>query len=299
MTRFSGSRDKTAATEFEVNSGEDSRDNNYTDRQRNISDSAELLDPNSWLAMPGKTLYETGVDDERTGKQTNNRFRKASRAVQAGHDEFVPQIQYGHEAVRGAELAANFSGDGFERTGAGLERANREAKDIQQQTDFHLPRVRRSLKKKRVKQLEKFKTKINLVEYATSIGYEYLRNESSPSSAVLRHDSGDLIVVVTDTGNRGLYFSLTNDRDKGTIIDLAQRRRNLNLGEVRLELRPWLNRGDRSNYNIAKPEPTDRDTIDECFTTLKKLNQPKPQPPLPQPKNLGKPKQKKRNQLQL
>ena len=291
--RFSGSRDKTAATDFRVNPETDSRDNNYTDRQRNISNPAELLDSKSWLEMPGKTLSEIGVNNERTGKQTNDRFREASRAVQAGHDESVWQIQYGHEAVREAEQTANFSGDALKHTSQELERANRASQFIQQQTDFHLPRIRGALKKKRVKQLERFKTEINLVEYATSIGYKYLRNESSPSSAVLRHDSGDKIVVVTDTHRRGLYFSLKDDWDKGTIIDLVQRRCNLNLGEVRKELRPWLSRGERRNYNIAKPEPTDRDKINECLMRLKQLHRSPTQLDKPSPRS------KKRRQIEL
>ena len=313
--RFSGSRDKTAATDFRKDTRVYGRSNDYSDRQRNISNPAELLDSNSWLEMPGKTLYETGVNDERTGKQTDDRFRRVSFSVQTGHDQFIPQVQHGHEAVRGAEQEASYSGDGLKQSSQELERANREALRIQQQTDFHLSSVRRSLKKKRVKQLEKFKTEINLVEYATSIGYKYLRDESSSVSAVLRHDAGDKIVVVTDTGDRGLYFSLKNDRDKGTIIDLVQRRRNLNLGEVRKELRPWLSYGDepkaplyakryplgrdRSNYNIAKPEPTNRDRINECLICLKNINQLSPQQP--QSPSLGKPKpkQKKRSQLEL
>ena len=300
--------DKTATTDFRVNPETDSRDNNYTDRQRNISNPAELLDSNSWLAMPGKTLSEigVGVEDERTGKQTDDRFREASRAIQAGHDQFVPQIQHGHEAVRKAELAANSTSDSLKQSSQELERANREAKDIQQQIDLNLQRVRVALKQKKAKQLERFKTEINLVEYATSMGYEYLRDESSPSRAVLRHGSGDLIVVVTDTGDRGVYFSLKDSDDNGTIIDLVQRRRNLNLGEVRKELRPWLSYGDepkaplrdRSNYNIAKPEPMNKDKINECLICLKNLNQLSPQQP--QPPSLGKPKpkQKKRGQLE-
>ncbi|MDJ0568057.1 MAG: hypothetical protein QNJ53_03325 [Pleurocapsa sp. MO_192.B19] len=300
--RFSRDRDKTATTDFRKDTGVNSRDNNYADRQRDVSDSAPWLDPKSWLAMPGKTLYEAGVDNERTGKQINERFVKASRAVQAGHDELVPQIQHGHEAVREAEQAASYSSDAFELTSSGLERANREAIRIQQQTDFHLSSVRRSLNKKRVKQLERFKTEINLVKYATSIGYKYLRDESSPSSAVLRHDAGDKILVVTDTDGQGIYFSLNDDRDRGTIIDLVQRRRDLNLGEVRKELRPWLvdsdcaprsGKANRSNYNIAKPEPTNRDKINECLMRLKQIHQSPTQPDKPSPRP------KKRRQLEL
>ena len=283
--------------------------NDYSDRQRNISNSDEELNPNSWLEMPGQTLHETGalkdtpsdINDERTRKQVNDCFRKVSRAIQAGHDQFVPQVQHGHEAVREAESAASYSSDGFELTSQELEWANREAQRIQQQIDSLLPGVRGSLKKKRVKQLERFKTEINLIEYATSIEYKYLRDESSPSSAVLRHDSGDKILVVTDTMHRGIYFSLNDERDRGTIVDFVQNRLNLNLGEVRKELRPWLSYGDepsaplreRGKYNVAKPEPTNRDGINGYFIRQKNLNQVSHQPPE------SKPKQKKRGQLEL
>ena len=257
--RFSGDRDKTAATDFRKDTGVHGRNNDKPNGQRNISDSAELLDSNSWLEMPRKTLSETGalkdtathigVEDERTGKQANDRFRRLSTAVQAGHDESVPQIQYGSESARSAEQAATLSSDELERSNQQLKRANREVERLQQQNNENIPRVRRALKKKRVKQLERFKTEINLVEYATSIGYKYLRDESSPSSAVLRHDLGDKIVVVTDSRDRGLYFSLNDDGDRGTIIDFVQHRLSLTV-------------------RLAEPKPTGRDTIDECLIGL-------------------------------
>ena len=270
--RFSSNRDKTATTDFRKDTRVHGRNNNYADRQRNISNPAELFDSHSWLEMPGKTLSEIGVNNERTGKQANDRFREASRAVQAGHDQFVPQIQHGHEAVREAELAASYSSDGFELTSAELERANREAQRIQQQTDFNLHRIRGSLKKKRVKQLERFKTEINLVEYAMSYGYELKETKSTHNKAMLRHESGDLIVVVTDKSDRGLYFSLKDSNNNGTIIDFIQNRSNLNLGEVRKELRPWLNRSDL-NKVIAKPQPMSEGRISliEEFTQFSVL----------------------------
>ena len=258
--RFSRDRDKTAATDFRKDTAGDGRNNDYADGQRNISDSAELLDSNSWLAMPGKTLYEAGVgiEDERTRKQTNDRFRRVSRAIQAGHDEFVPQIQHGHEAVREAEQAASYSSSEFKLTSAGLERANREAKDIQQQIDLNLHRIGRALKKRKIKQLERFKTEINLVEYAMSYGYEYIEAKSTHNKAVLSHESGDKIVVVKGESDRYLYFSFQDDRDKGTIIDFIQHRSELNLGEVRKELRPWLNQRDNA---IAPPQPMSNERI--------------------------------------
>ena len=301
--RFSGNRIQTAATDSRFTTEVNSRDNYQPNGQRNISDSPDRLNPDSWLAMPGKTLSEIGVNDERTGKQINDRFRRIGRAVQAGHDEFVPQIQHGHESARSSEQAARKAGDALKQSSSGLERANRAAQFIQQQTDFHLSRIRGSLKKRKVKQLERFKTEINLVEYAQSQGYEYLKQESNPNSAVLHHNSGEKIVVATDTDGHGIYFNLNDEGDNGTIIDFIQHRRNFNLGQVSQELRPWLSYGDcasssgkanrRSDYvYVAKPKPMDRDRINEYLQRQKSLNQPSPQRPKP------KPKQKKRRQLE-
>ncbi|PSB08042.1 hypothetical protein C7B62_17970, partial [Pleurocapsa sp. CCALA 161] len=143
---------------------------------------------------------------------------------------------------------------------------------------------------------------INLVDYAQSQGYEYLTRESSPNSAVLRHNSGDKIVIVTNTQGHGIYFSLRDDRDcaersgkanRGTIIDFIQHHRNFSLGEVRLELRPWLLKGDSHAVGlVAKPEPINQEKINECFLKQKNLNQPSPQP------SRQKSKQNKRNQLE-
>ncbi len=299
-SQFPVSGVKFAKTDSEVNTGGDRGDNYHSNGQWDISDSADQFDPDSWLAMPRKTLYEIGalkdtathIEDERTGKQTDDRTLRASTAVQAGYEESVEQIQLGHESVGEAEQAASNSSDGLKQTDEGLERANREVEFIQQQTDLNLERIRGVLKRKRVKQLDRFKIEINLVDYAQSQGYEYHPRESSPNSAVLRHNSGDKIVIVTNTQGQGIYFSLLDDKDQGTIIDFVQHRNNFNLGEVRKELRPWLLKGDRHAVGlVAKPEPANRDRINECLQRLKNLSQPSPQP--------SKRKQKKRNQLEL
>ena len=125
-----------------------------------------------------------------------------------------------------------------------------------------LPRIRGNLKKKRAQELERFKTEINLVSYAQSQGYEYLKRESNRNSAVLRHHSGDKIVVATDIDGHGVYFSLRDNNDNGTIIDFVQNRRNLSLSEVRKELRPWLNQDSRAVLgDVAPPKPVNRERI--------------------------------------
>lgn len=88
-------------------------------------------------------------------------------------------------------------------------------------------------------ELERFKTGINLAEYAESQGYQVDRKESSRASTVMRQ-GGDKIVVATDQDGHGIYFSVRDDADHGSIIDFVQRRQGLNIGQARKALRPWL-----------------------------------------------------------
>ncbi len=159
--QFSSSRIETAATDSRKDPRANRGDNYPPNRERNLSHSAAQLNPKKRLAMPGPTLSEIGalkdtpsdIDDERTRKQINDRFRRARGTVQAGHDQSLSEIQLGHESTREAEQASSLSSDGLNQTTQGLERANRELERIQQQTALHLPRIRGNLKKKRAQQL--------------------------------------------------------------------------------------------------------------------------------------------------
>lgn len=99
-------------------------------------------------------------------------------------------------------------------------------------------------------ELEEFKWKIDLREYAASLGYALDRRDSWRGSAVMR--SGlDKIVIKRDNDGRYVYFSVRDDGDNGSIIDFVQHRKNLSLNTVRLELRPWS--GSRA---VSSPLPS-------------------------------------------
>jgi hypothetical protein len=87
-------------------------------------------------------------------------------------------------------------------------------------------------------ELDAFK-QFDLREYAVSIGYVIDRRESSRNSTVMRRDT-DKIIVSRKPDGHYTYWSPRDDQDRGTIIDFAQRRKGLNLGGVRKELRGWL-----------------------------------------------------------
>lgn len=92
---------------------------------------------------------------------------------------------------------------------------------------------------RREDELEAFKTEINLSEYAAGQGYQLDKKASSRNCAVMRSGSDKLVIIRSGNGH-WVYFSVADERDNGSIIDFVQNRQNLNLGEVRKELRPWL-----------------------------------------------------------
>ena len=110
-------------------------------------------------------------------------------------------------------------------------------------------------------ELEQFKSQVNLAEYAAAEGYQIDRSESSRNSAVMRRESdGDKIIVATAKDGHGIYFSVRDDSDNGSIIDFVQSRKGSNLGQVRKELRPWIGAEPLPvPERIKKPEPSTAD----------------------------------------
>ena len=90
-------------------------------------------------------------------------------------------------------------------------------------------------------ELDEFKRRIDLRDYAAGMGYVLDRRESWRGSAVMRK-GGDKIVIKRDGDGHYVYFSVRDERDHGSIIDFIQGRKRLSLGEVRKELRTWLGR---------------------------------------------------------
>jgi len=86
-------------------------------------------------------------------------------------------------------------------------------------------------------ELEDFKRNINLAEYASSLGYELVKKESSRNCKVMK-SGNDKIVITKASDGHDLYFSVHGGH-RGSIIDLVQNIKGLNLGQVRQELRPW------------------------------------------------------------
>jgi hypothetical protein len=113
-------------------------------------------------------------------------------------------------------------------------------------------------------ELERFKIEINLTELASSYGYELNRKESSRASFVMRHQDGDKIVIATDLDGHGIFFSVQDDRQHGSVIDFVKWKSRASLGQVRQILRRWIANPTSffptaQKYQPLRPKPITHD----------------------------------------
>ena len=232
------------------------------DRQRKVYSTTPQHEEQSQLDLFGSTLHQArGLANERDGADIEYHFEGIGSTVQAGYGE-----------ARRSEQTTDAASDQLRESSKQLEAANRQLNQCLHQSNQNLGRGRLRKERQLKEELERFKTDINLVEYALAQGYEYDRSRSTRSSAVLEHGNGDKVVVTTDRDGHGIYFSVRNNRDNGTIIDFVQNRQPYNLGFVRKELRPWLE--GHSTYRaetIPKPQAiaVDRQEILERLSRMK------------------------------
>ena len=118
-------------------------------------------------------------------------------------------------------------------------------------------------------ELESFKTAIDLRAYAATQGYVLDRKGSWRGSAVMRYANGDKVIIKRDGDGHYVYFSVRDDRDHGTIIDLAQHRLRLSFGDLRKELRPWIGRAaDELPYPPLPTTTKDRLRVEKAYAMM-------------------------------
>lgn len=114
--------------------------------------------------------------------------------------------------------------------------------------------------------LETYKRDINLVELAVSRGFELRREKSTKRAKVLKHASGDRILVSRDASDsHWVYYSIGGDeRDQGTIVDFLLRREAGGMKEVHAICREHLGqpREDRADCRVIAADTTvNRDLV--------------------------------------
>ena len=137
-------------------------------------------------------------------------------------------------------------------------------------------------------ELEAFKSRIDLRDYAADLGYAIDGRATSRNSAAMAHDDGDKIIVGMGTDQHYVYFSVRDPADKGSIVDFDQRRHGGTLGDVRKRLRPYLDGGFTpptrspsrppacSSYGRLEPAAVDLDAVQGEYNAAQSVSGPHP-----------------------
>ena len=224
------------------------------------------------MEMPWQTLHQNLTEsDERFRERTITDLEELRQTIRRGQKVTIRR----NRQISQTNLHLVGQCQQIEQQSNNLEQQSREIDTILSRHPEHLIR----LEMKRNEELDQFKTQINLVDYAQNNGYQLDQNKSSINCIVLKDNQGDKILIGLDkTDNHYFYYSLTTETDKGSIIDFIQERKNLNLGEVRKELRPWINNNYSPTFKITnkssiKLTPTSKEkskviTQFESFQTI-------------------------------
>lgn len=207
-----------------------------------------------------------------SGHQTGNLLArgrevclKAFRRVRATYERIRAAVDQRLDQALAAILAGTEAASRAHRslvtTGGAAQQASLHFGSLLQQADRTMERGMGALRMHRNNELEQFKSRINLVEYAQTQGYQLDCKESSQNSKVLRHGNDDKIVVPTGQNGHGLYFSLRDDRDNGSIIDFVQKRTGASLGQTRKALRPWIS---GTGSPPQRPMPPEAKPVSKC-----------------------------------
>jgi len=106
-------------------------------------------------------------------------------------------------------------------------------------------------------ELDAFKRKVDLRQFAVSLGYEMDRARAA-GSTVLRRDA-DKIVVKRNHNGHYVFFSVRDDRTTAPLSISSSDRQNLDLGAVRQILRPWM--AALPPTAVSPVEPTSRNRM--------------------------------------
>jgi len=82
-----------------------------------------------------------------------------------------------------------------------------------------------------------YKQNINLAEFAASYGYQIDRKKSTKASLAMK--TGNNKIIITRKRGIWIYFSVFDERDRGTIIDFVRNRTSQTLPEIARTLAQW------------------------------------------------------------
>lgn len=216
----------------------DSATNAEADRSQDLGDRVQAGRSG---AIPGVPPWRSALDWLDGWKAAGGEAWNVARGVyDRARAAIAERLRAAVEAIRSGAAAAAAADRRLVAAGAGLERAGIELDRCVQHARRGVEQGVAVIERNRADELERFKSHINLTEYMAAQGYKLDKAESSRHSVVMRGPGDDKLIVAKGQDGHWVYFSVRDEADNGSIIDLVQRRQALNLGQVRQALRPWI-----------------------------------------------------------
>ncbi|MFB6357240.1 MAG: toprim domain-containing protein [bacterium] len=104
-------------------------------------------------------------------------------------------------------------------------------------------------------ELDRFKTEINLAEFARDQRGAVQDETRSSRNSIVMKEAGATLVMTRGQDGHWQYFNVNDHEDSGSIIDYVQNRSDQNLGEVRQTLRPFVRGDGREPAEKSTREP--------------------------------------------
>ncbi len=185
------------------------------------------------------------VSRQLSSGEVNDRNRE--EAIRAGQSD-GREAQQGNSAISTASAAIN-------------EASQRLEHSVKRFVTSFRTGVQRMIKNS-ADEIDEFKKRINLVEFAASFGYKVIKSKSTRKFRVMAKDEkGQKIGIYTAPDGHGLYFELGVQGVK-SVIDMCQEEVGGNLGQVRKYLRGWSGYSDVQNYaEYKKPTFSEPDVL--------------------------------------
>jgi len=168
-------------------------------------------------------------------------------------------------ANRSAEgnISETSRGDsGFDGSIRRFDRAGQKLNDAISRYSEIIKRGVERMIKNSDKELDRFKSDINLVEFAWMYGYRKIERKSSKGFIVMsKSTDSQKIIICTGRDGHGIYFE-NPDQTAKTVIDMCQTEEKVNLGHARKILRNFSGHPEIENLpELSKPKKTAKDLI--------------------------------------
>jgi len=211
------------------------------------------------------------IFDERDADRLFGIAGKADRAIRDYCQSAEPNYRAIEQTANGRQSARAVT-----IFGGAISKGISSIKSIFDRRDQGIVRaVGARIKDKAMQELNRFKTNINLAEFATAFGYYKDKEKSSINAPVMRHENGDKIIIGKDRSDgHYIYFNPNDEGDSGTVIDFVKNRTGETLGYIRKRLRSWLHNPQPQENIPVKASTKDALRIANIWSAIEETTSP-------------------------